>query len=103
LTGLIFHSDRGSQFAAEACRKLLEERRITPSMSGRGSCYDNAVTESFFGTLKRELVYPEGFRTRDEARLKIFDYIEAFYNRERLHSSLDYQSPVDFEKTKEVP
>jgi len=71
-------------------------------MSRRGDCFDNAVTESFFGTLKRELVYRENFETREEARIKVFDYIEVFYNRQRIHSSIDYKSPVDFEKTKSL-
>jgi len=100
--GLIFHSDQGSQFAGTACRKLLEHHHVTPSMSNKGDCYDNAITESFFATLKKELVYQERFETREEARLKIFEYIEIFYNRQRLHSSLDYKTPVDFEKTKTV-
>jgi len=71
-------------------------------MSRKGDCYDNAITESFFGTLKTELVYVEKFRTREEAKLKIFDYIEVFYNRQRTHSSIGYKTPVDFEKTKRV-
>jgi putative transposase len=100
--GLLFHSDRGSQFAGDACSQLLREHEITVSMSRRGDCFDNAVTESFFGTLKRELIYRENFETREEARIKVFDYIEVFYNRQRIHSSIDYKSPVDFEKTKSL-
>ena len=100
--GLIFHSDQGSQFAGNACRKLLEDHHVKPSMSRKGDCYDNAITESFFGTLKTELVYVEQFQTREEAKLKIFDYIEVFYNRQRLHSSINYKTPVDFEKLKTV-
>mgnify|MGYP001616836821 CR=1 FL=1 len=100
--GLIFHSDQGSQFAGDACQKLLDDHHITPSMSRKGDCYDNAITESFFGTLKTELVYQERFQTREEAKLKIFDYIEVFYNRQRTHSALGYKTPVDFEKTKSV-
>lgn len=99
-TGLIFHSDQGSQFAGNACQKLLDDHRVRPSMSRKGDCYDNAITESFFGTLKTELVYQEKFQTREEARLKIFDYIEIFYNRQRLHSSINYKTPVHFEKNK---
>jgi transposase InsO family protein len=95
--GLIHHSDRGVQYACEDYRDLLEREGITCSMSGRGDCYDNAVMESFFKTLKVELVYQQEFATRAQARLAIFEYIEAFYNRKRLHSSLDYQSPADFE------
>ena len=97
--GLIFHSDRGSQFASAACRQILDDHGIRPSMSHKGDCFDNAITESFWATLKRELVYMEKFQTREEAKLKIFDYIEVFYNRQRLHSSLNYKSPVDFEKS----
>lgn len=101
--GLIFHSDRGSQFATAACRRLLADHGIVPSMSRRGDCYDNAITESFFGKLKTELVHLENFQTRKEAQTKIFDYIEIFYNRQRLHSSINYQTPVDFEKNKMLP
>jgi transposase InsO family protein len=95
---LIFHSDRGSQFASLRVRKLLEENQIRQSMSSKGNCYDNAPTESFFSTLKRELVYRENFKTREEAKQKLFEYIEVFYNRKRRHSSLGYLSPLDFEK-----
>jgi len=94
--GLIFHSDRGSQYASHEFRKLLEKHHFIQSMSGKGNCYDNAVTESFFHTLKTELVYFEKYRTRSEARQSIFEYIEIFYNRTRRHSSLGYVSPVDF-------
>jgi putative transposase len=100
--GLIFHSDRGSQYASNACRNLLEEHHITPSMSGKGNCFDNAITESFFATLKTELIYLEKFQSREEAKLKIFDFIEIFYNRQRIHSSIGYKSPVDFEKQNAV-
>jgi putative transposase len=99
-TGLIFHSDQGSQFAGDACQKLLEDQRVRPSMSRKGDCYDNAISESFFGTLKTELIYADKFETREEARLKIFDYIEVFYNRQRIHSSIGYKTPVDFERDK---
>ena len=95
---LLHHSDRGSQYASEAFRDLLKRHRIEPSMSRKGNCYDNAAVESFFGTLKTELLPECGyFRDADHARREIFEYIEVFYNRERIHSSLDYQSPVDFE------
>jgi len=96
--GLIFHSDRGSQYASNEFRKLLEEHHFVQSMSGKGNCYDNAVTESFFHTLKTELVYFERYKTRSEARQGIFEYIEIFYNRVRRHSYLGYVSPVDFGK-----
>ena len=96
--GLIHHSDRGSQYASEAYRALLNDYGMTMSMSRKGNCWDNAVMESFFGTLKRELVHHRRYRTRAEARKDIFEFIEVFYNRERLHSSLGYMSPLDYEK-----
>ena len=95
--GLLHHSDRGSQYACGDYRKLLEKHGITCSMSGRGDCYDNAVMESFFKTLKAELVYQREFATRQEAMRAVFEYVEVFYNRKRRHSSLDYQSPTEFE------
>jgi transposase InsO family protein len=95
---LIFHSDRGSQFASYRFKQMLKENNIIQSMSSKGNCYDNAPTESFFSTLKRELVYRENFKTREEAKQKLFEYIEVFYNRKRRHSSLGYLSPLDFEK-----
>ena len=96
--GLLHHSDRGCQYASHDYRKLLERRGIVCSMSRKGNCWDNAVMESFFGTLKTELVYHRKYETREEARSDIFDYIEVFYNRQRLHSALGYRSPADFEK-----
>lgn len=95
---LIFHSDRGSQFASYRFRQMLNQNNIIQSMSSKGNCYDNAPTESFFSTLKREMVYRENFKTREEAKQKLFEYIEIFYNRKRRHSSLGYLSPLDFEK-----
>jgi putative transposase len=95
--GLIFHSDRGSQYASNEYRSLLSKHEITQSMSDKGKCYDNAFKESFFHTLKTELVYCEIYVTRKEAENSIFEYIVAFYNRRRLHSSLNYMSPEDFE------
>jgi transposase InsO family protein len=99
--GLVHHSDRGVQYACGLYRALLEANGVVCSMSGRGDCYDNAVAESFFKTLKVELVYqqPGGGRyaTRAEARRSVFEYIEVFYNRRRLHSSLGYQSPERYE------
>jgi len=94
---LIVHSDRGVQFASAAYRQLLSQHRLTASMSRKGNCYDNAFIESFFSSLKYELVYHHRFATLTQARTAIFDYIETFYNRTRLHSSLDYQSKIDFE------
>jgi putative transposase len=94
---LIIHSDRGAQFASAAYRQLLSQHGLTASMSRKGNCYDNAFIESFWSTLKYELVYHHRFVTRAQARTAIFDYIETFYNRTRLHSSLAYQSPINFE------
>lgn len=96
--GLIHHSDRGSQYASRAYRKALETRGLLASMSGKGNCYDNAAKESFFHSLKTELVYRTRFKTRREAKLRVFDWIEGFYNRRRLHSSLGYLSPLEFEE-----
>jgi len=94
---LIVHSDRGSQFASAAYRQVLAQHGLLASMSRKGNCYDNAFIESFWSSLKYELVYHHRFATRAEARTAIFDYIETFYNRTRLHSSLDYLSPITFE------
>lgn len=96
--GLIHHSDRGRQYASYAYQELLREYRITPSMSRSGNCYDNAYVESFFGTLKTELVHGERYRSRLEARLSIFEYVKVFYNRQRRHSALGYRSPEKYEK-----
>ncbi len=95
--GLIHHSDRGVQYAAGDFRKMLKDHGMVASMSRKGNCYDNAAKESFFHTLKNELVFREHYRTRDEARASLFDYIETFYNRTRLHSTLGYMSLADFE------
>jgi len=100
--GLIWHTDRGSQYASNSHRKILEEHRIVQSMSRKGNCWDNAVAESFFHTLKTELTNHKQYQTRDEAQADIFDYIEVFYNRKRLHSTNDYWSPVDYEVMKKV-
>jgi putative transposase len=95
--GLMHHSDRGSQYASHAFRKMLSAHGMICSMSRKGEVYDNAVIESFYATLKRELVKGKQYATRDEARRAIFEWIEVFYNRQRLHSSLGYQSPADYE------
>ncbi len=95
--GLLHHSDRGSQYASDGYRHLLQSHGIACSMSGRGDCWDNAAMESFFATLKTELVNQEDYATREEARASVFEYIEVFYNRKRLHSSLGYLSPEQFE------
>jgi putative transposase len=94
---LLFHSDRGVQYASAAYRRALAQAGLTASMSRKGNCYDNAAMESFWSTLKLELVYRRVFESRTQARQEIFDYIESFYNRQRTHSSLGYLSPVDFE------
>jgi len=94
---LLFHSDRGVQYAASDFRAALAEAHLVPSMSRRGNCYDNAAMESFWSSLKLELIYRRNFATQDQARSEIFDYIECFYNPRRSHSSLNFQSPVDFE------
>ena len=98
ISNAVFHSDRGSQFACFAVQESLRTLGLNQSMGRKGSCYDNAITESFFHTLKVELVYQEKFKTRKEAKLAVFEYIEAFYNRERRHSALGYLSPEEFEK-----
>jgi transposase InsO family protein len=95
---LVLHSDRGSQYASQEVRTLIADARLVQSMSGTGNCYDNAITETFFHTLKTEMIFWERFDTRDEARRKIFDYIERWYNRQRLHSSLDYMTPIEVEQ-----
>jgi len=94
---LIVHSDRGAQFASAAYRQLLSRHGLTASMSRKGNCYDNAFIESFFSSLKYELIYHHRFANLAQARTAIFDYIEIFYNRIRLHSSLAYQTPITFE------
>lgn len=95
---LLHHSDRGSQYASAAYRELLREENITCSMSRKGNCWDNALMESFFATLKKERVYQEDYVTRSEARSSVFDYIERFYNRVRRHSALGNVSPEQFEE-----
>lgn len=96
--GLLHHSDRGVQYACQTHRQLLERHGINPSMSRSGNCYDNAVMESFFGSLKTELVNQQHYQTHRQARGSVFEYLEGFYNRERRHSSLGYLSPEQYEK-----
>jgi putative transposase len=96
--GLLAHSDRGSQYASEHYQLLLAKHGITCSMSRRADCWDNAPMESFFASLKKELVHDADFATRAEARAAIFEYIEVFYNRQRRHSSLGYVSPAEYEQ-----
>ena len=94
---LLHHSDRGSQYASDEFQGLLARQAITCSMSGQGNCYDNAMMESFWATLKTELIHQKRYRTHEQARQEIFEYIEVYYNRKRLHSSLGYVSPESFE------
>ena len=101
--GLIHHTDQGCQYAATAYRQVLAQHGLVASMSRRGNCYDNAVAESFFSTLKNELVHDRTFQTRDEARSQVFEFIEVFYNRQRVHQTLGYVSPAAFEARRVVP
>jgi putative transposase len=94
---LLHHSDRGVQYACDDYQGLLSRHGMIPSMSRTGNCYDNAVMESFFGTLKTELIHHETYATRAEAQLALFDYIEVYYNRQRRHSTLGYMTPAEFE------
>ncbi len=98
IKGAIFHSDRGSQYASAEYQKLLKKHNFICSMSRKGNCWDNAVAESYFHSLKVEEVYQKRYRTRAEARLSIFEYIEVFYNRKRIHSYLSNMSPVEYEQ-----
>lgn len=96
--GLVHHTDRGTVYSAPAYREQLAQARMQPSMNGRKTAYDNAVAESFFSNLKNEWVHHHDFKTRDEARLAIFDYIECFYNRNRIHQTLGYRTPDEVER-----
>jgi putative transposase len=95
--GLLHHSDRGVQYASQEYRALLQSNQLLSSMSAQGNCYDNAAMESFFSTLKTELLHRQDWQNHGQVKLAIFDYLETFYNRRRLHSALSYQSPIDFE------
>jgi len=97
-SNLIHHSDQGSQYASDAFSRELAHCQIIPSMSRKGNCYDNAVVESFFKSLKAEIPKEDRSKTREQTRSRIFEYIEVFYNRKRLHSTLGYQSPVEYER-----
>ena len=97
---VLFHSDQGRQYCSDDYQELLRENNFICSMSRKGNCWDNAVAESFFHTLKTELVYPLRYKSREEARNSIFQYIEVYYNRVRKHSSNGYLSPVIFEITR---
>jgi putative transposase len=96
--GLLAHSDQGKEYYAGEYQALLVKNDMVCSMSRKGNCYDNAVVESFFHSLKVEQVHHDDYRTRAEARSTLFDYIEIFYNRQRKHSYLNYQSPIEFEE-----
>lgn len=98
--GLLLHSDRGCQYTSDAYRDYVKAHEFILSMSAKGYCYDNAAMETFFHTLKTEHVFFYKYQTREEAKTSIFEYIEVFYNRQRLHSTLDYMSPVEFELQK---
>jgi transposase InsO family protein len=103
--GLLMHTDRGSQYGADSYRHLLTQHAIQPSMSRKGNCWDNAVAESFFHTLKTELIYLEDFETHEQTRTAVFEYIEVFYNRQRCHSANGYLAPLAYEqalKTNEI-
>ena len=100
--GLLMHSDRGIQYASYEYQKLLQKHGMICSMSRKGNCYDNAVLESFFHTLKVELIYGNVFETRAQARRCIFEYIEVFYNRIRIHSAIGYNCPEEYEKQRKV-
>lgn len=100
--GLIHHTDQGYQYTSGVYQQRLRELGLTASMSRQGNCFDNAVAESFFSSLKNELVYDADFRSIEQARAEVFDYIEAFYNRNRMHQSLGYQTPLQFESQIEV-
>lgn len=102
VTDLTAHSDRGSQYAAEQFRDKLSAHKITASMSRKGNCYDNAFVESFFRTLKVALIYENKFKTKAEARAAIFEFIEVWYNRQRIHSSLDYMTPIEYEAKHQI-
>jgi putative transposase len=96
--GVIHHTDRGRLYAADRYRHVLETHAVLPSMGRKGDCYDNAVSESFFSTLKNELTHDRRYDNRDQARMEIFDYIEIFYNRQRLHQTLGYKTPQEYER-----
>ena len=99
---VIFHSDRGSQYASRAYRNFLKTKGIRPSMSRRGNCYDNAYVESWFGSLKKEWIYRKIYSTREELKALVFEYIEVWYNKKRKHSSLGYCSPVEYRKINKI-
>ena len=96
LNGAVFHSDRGVQYSSESYRRMLKENGIRQSMSRAGCPYDNACSESFFATAKKECIFLKNYATMNEVKADIFEYVELFYNRKRMHSSLGYMSPVEY-------
>ncbi len=100
--GVIVHSDRGSQYCSKMFQKLLKRHGLISSMSAKGCCYDNAACESFFHSLKVELVYQENYVTREQARSSIFEYIEAYFNTRRRHSAINYVTPDQFERVIQI-
>ena len=98
--GTLIHSDQGTQYGSDAWRRFCRSNRLEPSMSRKGNCWDNAVAESFFSSLKKERIRKRIYKTRDLAKADVFDYIEVFYNRKRQHSYLGYISPAEFERRK---
>ena len=100
---MLAHSDRGSQYASEHYQRVLAGEGIVCSMSRKGNCWDNAPMESFFASLKKELVHRQEYATREQAKASIFEYIEVFYNRVRRHSSLGYVAPAEYERTHNRP
>jgi len=94
----MFHSDRGVQYVSEELEQILDKKKVTISMSRKGNCWDNAVSESFFGTLKQEMIHHKKYKNLEEVRMSLFQYIEVFYNLKRLHSTLGYKSPDEYEK-----
>jgi transposase InsO family protein len=100
--GLVWHTDRGSQYASHSHLKIIDQHGIKQSMSRKGNCWDNSVAESFFHTIKNELIYQCKFKTREEAKNVIFEYIEVFYNRIRAHSTNNYLSPVEYENIRKI-
>lgn len=101
--GLLHHTDQGRQYATESYQQQLRDHGISPSMSRKGDCFDNACAESVISTLKNELVHHRQFTTREEAQTELFEFIEVFYNRQRLHQTLGYRSPAEFERCAGVP
>jgi transposase InsO family protein len=101
-SGVLHHSDQGIQYSSGVYLRLIKQHGVVRSMSRKGNCYDNAVAESFFSSLKNELIHHRDYHSREDARSEIFEYIELFYNRQRIHQSLGYQTPIRYEEMKGV-